>query len=340
MLNQEPSEIPERLPEAEPSAELPQLEHVFYDPLTPVPEEERQALLAKFQPIVEQLVPERTFDAGVISRIASLDPMQHQTLHDFFKIAFVHDPLGYVVFFDKPVLMMDVHQAYSRPINSFVIDAQWEEHLVKALDIMARNFPETAERFMIRSREYESAFLQPVGSIARETLFINKAHFREAFRANADIFEGIYGQGTTADALLKLLTESPECFLEVLQGREDAMGILLGFGRDNALTYEYREKLGEEAGRDPAKFREYAELRAREHHLFERPRLQEIEELVQAARDTMYPGYVIWDDALTLHALEVKVASQNVAIQYIWSSPDFMERVLEAMQPLPTAADA
>jgi hypothetical protein len=76
-------------------------------------------------------------------------------------------------------------------------------------------------------------------------LFIHRKHFVEAVERHSDNFRHILNREVTGEDLLKEGTHKP-LLSEVLANHDELIGILLGFGRENARLYHLRSQLTSE----------------------------------------------------------------------------------------------
>ena len=71
-------------------------------------------------------------------------------------------------------------------------------------------------------------------------LLINKEAFRITLHRNMDIFHQIFGYDLTIDSLLKKIENEDCSFYDAIHRNECLLGILLGYGRENAINFNKR----------------------------------------------------------------------------------------------------
>ncbi|MDB6081226.1 MAG: hypothetical protein JWO53_498 [Chlamydiia bacterium] len=78
---------------------------------------------------------------------------------------------------------------------------------------------------------------------SRSIIFIHKQKFKEVFSENRDLFYEVLGPQITAESLLQEIEESSDYFWKILDYDQTLLGILLGYGRENALLFRRRNEV-------------------------------------------------------------------------------------------------
>ena len=166
--------------------------------------------------------------------IASMNVEDQKDLGFFFQYL-VHDAhFGYVIFGDKPIsiagyfIREPAEHVLSGYIPHIVIDRLWKvwkkhEHKFKFKKYLLLN-----EQGSLKSNNH------------RIITIINKKAFLETVRENLVDFQKVLGKNMTPERLLKSLSNPNANLFEALHRNEILYGILLGYGKENAIFYEQR----------------------------------------------------------------------------------------------------
>lgn len=284
----------------------------------------------RLRPLIELLIPPRRDDPALSERIESLGPIYSELLGDYFKEAFSRFPLGYAIFFDKPAVVMEPQQALYPQLEEFGPDFEWDRLAETASELLREVFPEIGERFALITRPLPAEYAEEPAS---ETWLLNRGKLAGAFEENADIFREAFGPAVTFRELWKGFSAGSEETFARIDSSQALLGIVLGFGRESALAFASRQSLEDASKSDPALLAEYLAVKAAGHHLFEKPVDTVVAELLSAAPSILQPGQIVWGSPEERRALDFKIAREKAALQWLRDSPDFLERVIEAMQP-------
>ena len=77
----------------------------------------------------------------------------------------------------------------------------------------------------------------------RLTILIHKKKFLEVCNENKDLFQLILGRNFSSKKLLEEIETSERPLFEIIKNNETILGILLGFGRKNALLFSRMEEI-------------------------------------------------------------------------------------------------
>lgn len=170
-----------------------------------------------------------------------LNPQESFVLEKFFRIMLEKSEGGYVLDGVKPVC-----------INGFCIEdfftGENETHCTR---ICLKEGSQLLKKLNIDSKKSGNIIIHVYDkedSLAKNNkhiLFINKALFLETVQSNLPLFQYVLGSQITPISLLNKLTDPKETFHSVLKEDKVLIGILLGFGVQNALHVSRVENLQE-----------------------------------------------------------------------------------------------
>lgn len=81
-------------------------------------------------------------------------------------------------------------------------------------------------------------------------IFINELSFKTIIDQNINLFRQVINGELSSDTLLEEMKNEDLDMLHLLHNHEGLLGILLGFGRDNSLTFQKREELLDSLGKN------------------------------------------------------------------------------------------
>lgn len=160
-----------------------------------------------------------------------------ERLEYFFRESIGWDALGYVLFGNKPMSL----GGYDQKIDPFESLSSFY-YFISPRRIQFKNGFDTwkkyeklfpISRFMVLYEEAPSNVT---------FMFINKQNFIQAVERHAESFRRILNREVTGEELLKQGTYKP-LLTEVLANHDELIGILLGFGQENAHLYHLRSQL-------------------------------------------------------------------------------------------------
>ncbi len=161
-------------------------------------------------------------------------------LEYFFRESIGWDALGYVLFGDKPMSIGGYHQKINpfENLSSFC-------YAISPRRIQSENGFETWRKYERLFPMSHFVFLYEESPSDVIFLFINKKNFVQTVARYADNFKRILNREVTGEDLLKEGTCKP-LLSEVLANNDELIGILLGFGRENAHLFHLRSQLASE----------------------------------------------------------------------------------------------
>lgn len=167
-----------------------------------------------------------------------LNKPEATVLEQFFKTLCLDSEGGYVLYNAKPVC-----------INGFyVIDSFTGAHRRHKFSVDLREgaatwkklgFKNLCEDIIVHTYDRKDSLTTDCIHI----LMINKPLFIKTVKENLALFQYVLDVSITPEKLLKKLTDSQESFHSVLKEDKTLIGILLGFGTQNALYGSYSEHL-------------------------------------------------------------------------------------------------
>jgi FKBP-type peptidyl-prolyl cis-trans isomerase len=169
------------------------------------------------------------FPLEAFTKDVSLSYQDKASLETFFRSILVNSEAGYVLLGEKPVciegIISDESFAFlvGTKYHQFSVELAEGLKVLKALDISDKK---------VIIHEYNSLEYG-----YRHVLFINKDAFEKVVRENLSLFQYVLGPYITPSLLLKELTNSETTFSTVLKNDKVLIGILLGYGTQNALFH-------------------------------------------------------------------------------------------------------
>ena len=170
------------------------------------------------------------------SSICTLSNQEKMALTQFFRILLNDMSAGYVLYGNKPIfigaIFNKVHMyplAGSR-LHRFLVCQQEGIRVWKKLALLQKN-----SKFLIQ-------FFETPNSTNFHTIaIINKPVFLKVVQDNILLFQYVLGPKTTPQTLLKKIENGKESFSNIFQDNKVLMGIVLGYGTQNALSVSRAE---------------------------------------------------------------------------------------------------
>ncbi len=168
--------------------------------------------------------------------VSLLSEEQRSVLAGFFKMIIGESLSGYVIFGDKPLCveawsLEEEETIFSGFDPELLLYTKWQD-LWKSLEIS----PENKEYLFI---------LFDVDYGYRHLICINRKAFIQTVNDNITLFRYVLGPTLTAEQLLDQLIHSKSRFYDVLKDDHVLLGILLGYGRQNALLVSRKELISD-----------------------------------------------------------------------------------------------
>lgn len=183
------------------------------------------------------LLPFDLFAQDVDNILGNLSKHDRQSLEKLFHILLDEDQFCYTLFGDKPVSLSGdyVITPYQETLSGRPSgDIFWRKWAI---------WKKFQENLSITKYIFieEPAYNCPDGTIGF-IFFVNKQAFLDTVDQHIQTFRGILGQEITATKLLAEI-ERKHAFMATLKGSELLLGILLGYGENNARLFARRVQL-------------------------------------------------------------------------------------------------
>jgi hypothetical protein len=185
---------------------------------------------------VEKEPPLASYEGKSVEEILQVIPKKdRQRLEHFFLKSIDWDAMGYVLFGDKPMAYLDGIDKKLEPFNSFGSFL----YAISPRRIQAENGFKTWRKYAKLFPMNRFVFLYEENETALSGVFINKQSFVNKVQECAEDFKNILQRDVTGEQLLAEGNCQP-LLTEVLQNHDVLLGILFGFGRENAYAFYKR----------------------------------------------------------------------------------------------------
>ncbi len=196
-----------------------------------------------FQSIREVLMPpeeakkaEAQVNIKVKTFVSLLSEEQRSILAGFLKMIIGESLSGYVIFGDKPLCIegwsLEEEEAILSGFNpDQLLYTKWQD-LWENLEISPEN-----KEYLFLSFDVDYG--------CRHLICINRKAFIQTVNDNITLFRYVLGPTLTAEQLLDQLIHSKSRFYDVLKDDNVLLGILLGYGRQNALLVSREELISD-----------------------------------------------------------------------------------------------
>lgn len=184
-----------------------------------------------------------------VSSLMETIPFEDQKeIKILFRDLFYNQSLAYSLFSDKPMSFSD-RSLFKQSSISLIRLLSIEGYCQSVLEPYCEPSNLLNKRWEIWNK-YESRFNlkkylfanKKIGKQVRIFL-INKEAFLKVINENLDLFKQVIGNDLSAEKLLEEIAEENTNVWDLLHNHEGLLGILLGFGRYNAMLFQEREKL-------------------------------------------------------------------------------------------------
>ncbi|MBY0529122.1 MAG: hypothetical protein K2P51_02925 [Rhabdochlamydiaceae bacterium] len=279
-----------------------------------------------------------SYEGKSVQEILQMMPKRdRQRLEHFFLKAVNWDALGYVLFGDKPMAYLEGIDKKLNPFRSFGSFL----YAISPRRIQAENGFKTWKKYAHLFPMDRFVFLYEENENDLNALFINKESFIDKVKECEEDFKKILQREVTGEQLLAEAS-SFSLLAEVLQNHDVLLGILFGFGRDNAYAFYQRASISSSEQK-----REFQ----RKFH-FKDPWENEFKDLNEKLDRVswisgyltgahlknldlmMYPGfYALVDHPETKQLKANFIRTRNEMIAY-YKDKDFLEATLKALTSL------
>lgn len=139
--------------------------------------------------------------------------------------------LGYVLYGNKPMCIVATSEFSKIPNAGMSGDSDIAE--LKWFDFLTG--------LNIQQQDKKYPFIECKKWYLRHLIFINRDLFIDTVNRNLPLFRYILGRTLTAESFLDALLKSGDLFYDTLKGNDALLGILLGYGTQNALLVSREE---------------------------------------------------------------------------------------------------
>ena len=191
----------------------------------------------KFIFILVLLLPNVVRAQDIKNILSQLSECDKQDLNDLFHVLMDDDQFSYTLFGDKPVSLSGDY--IITPDEDKLSGISSGEIFWQKWAVWKRN----QERFSIS----HYLFIEEPAYNRRDStmvfiFFINKKAFMETVNKNIQAFRDVLGYNVAASELLEKMKKE-NAFMSLLKDNEMLLGILLGYGENNAKLYARRMSL-------------------------------------------------------------------------------------------------
>lgn len=289
-------------------------------------EEDEQHLVAKYEHLLQGIQPVSCSDA-CRKAIDGLSTGERMCFEGFLREAFEDDPLGHLIFFDKPAVLLSAKPMFPEQSEYGPYEPEWEK--------TKRTANETFQKHL--ANKSEIAFCLVDGRNAKggckptcHLLVLHKDRALRVITENLDIFQNCYGEGNDAQQILDAIcADARKLIPESAMGNHKPLGLILGFNRDDVLTFQRERELFAKSKTDASALAEFEQLRNARVDLSKI--MMEIGEVCELERISKNAGpmqYVSWREPAQTAAECLKFARERFVISRHIKSADFFERCL------------
>ncbi|MGE0198958.1 MAG: hypothetical protein AB7N99_01740 [Simkaniaceae bacterium] len=186
-----------------------------------------------------------SFDVSKV--LKEIPPMEQKYIETFFRHITIQESCGFTLFGEKPLSLggfwelNDFHFSHEvlDPIGFILETCSYTNNLIqkgwKAWNQYRHLFPEN--NFLVFDSKFN--FSKNYHLI----VFINKNRFTQVFNENVETFQEILGRDITAEKLIQRFQNEKENFYAVLKDHHALLGLLLGYGKENAFLFQRRSEI-------------------------------------------------------------------------------------------------
>lgn len=165
--------------------------------------------------------------------LAKIPIEDYLELEDLFYVLVNHDHFAYTLFGDKPV-----------SIGAYFKVTPWENviELEQCDGVFWRKWA-VWEKYKSQFKIKNYLFFKDTSSIADEIVVINKKMFVKTIAKNLHVFEEIMREKINPEQFLEKIEQGKISFYESIQHNTILLGILLGYGKHNAMLFYQKNKI-------------------------------------------------------------------------------------------------
>lgn len=182
-------------------------------------------------------------------------PIEDQKeIKSLFKNLFFNDVLSYSLFGDKPI-SFSREIFYKHSSGELVELLTLNGYCQSVLDSYCEPSSILEKRWNVWEKhknnfKLKNIFIRKAIGKHERVLIINKNAFKKIFNKNIQLFKEIIGDNISAEDLLAQLELDNRSVFDILHDNEGLLGILLGFGKHNAMLFQKREELLNSIGKN------------------------------------------------------------------------------------------
>lgn len=171
--------------------------------------------------------------------LSHLSQPDREILENFFRVMLTSSEGGYVLYGSKPICFESI------PNGNYDLLGSMGHHMWTLLSLGISTWekvglPKASEKYILHLYHPEGA-----SESSSHFLLINRSAYDQVVNQNIALFKYVLGPQVTSEALLEQLTNPSVDFFTVLKNDKVLVGILLGFGTNNALFVNRYELLHE-----------------------------------------------------------------------------------------------
>ena len=175
--------------------------------------------------------------AALADTNAAIAPVsEKETLEAFFRDLFEESQGGYVLYGSKPICIEGVQP---HETNLFMLGDELHKR-----DILLKEGYKIWQKLPGKSQNYFIHFYEKPSYGWQHILLINREEFIKVVKENLSLFQYILGPELSPEGLFTKLLDREESFSSVFNDNKVLIGIVLGFGTQNALHASRGEEIG------------------------------------------------------------------------------------------------
>jgi len=173
----------------------------------------------------------------VQTKLSTISHEDESALHDFLFDLISTTECGYVLYGNKPICFLGVIPPGVDCIGT--VGHHKSVFITSGMKTWEKlQFPKESDNYILHMYNHAENHDEPT-----DVILINRSAFFNVVNANLILFQYVLGPDVTAEKLLKDLLDPSKDFISVLKNDDVLIGILLGFGTNNALYVSRSEQI-------------------------------------------------------------------------------------------------
>src|SRR5271170_6141243 len=160
-----------------------------------------------------------------------------EILEIFYRTLFKESQGGYVLFGSKPVCVEGI---LLKETNLIMLGGDLHK-----TNVILKEGLKIWQKLPRKSQKYYIHLYEKGGRGWRDIVLINREAFINVVKENLPLFQYVLGPGVSPEGLFTQLIDPEESFDSVFQNNRVLIGIVLGFGTQNALYGSREENIGD-----------------------------------------------------------------------------------------------